>query len=63
MPTENTETVITHCDSCKCETGVDCMESLCRCSECACEADVDGIEDDTRFALRMWKLVYGGGKG
>ena len=61
MTTTN-EDVTVHCDRCRCGDSVDCMESLCRCAECACEADADGVEDITRFALRMWKLVYGGGK-
>ena len=58
-----TEDVTIRCDSCKCGDSVDCMESLCRCGQCSCEADADGVEDVTRFALRMWKLIYGGGRG
>ena len=53
------EDVTVHCDDCGCGDFVDCMKAGCRCPECACEADVPGVEDVGRYALRMWKLVYG----
>ena len=55
------EYVTRHCDRCRCSDFLVCLEKLCKCAECACEADGEGIEDITRFALRAWKVKYGGG--